>query len=427
MSATPGGRSHREHDVVVFGASGFVGRLVAAHLAEHAPGARVALAGRSRARVEQVRESLPERGRDWPVVVADVADRASIEGLAASARVVVTTVGPYAGRGLPLVAACAAAGTDYLDVTGEVLFMRDSITAHDATARASGARVVHAAGFDSEPSDLGVLLLAEAVRADGEGALGPTVLGVTAACGGVSGGTLASVWGQLERMRSDPAAARVVADPYALSPDRQAEPDRGPDGDDERDGWGARWDAMLGRWVGPFAMAGVNTRVVRRSNALTGWSYGRSLRYREVTALGRSPVWAPAAAAMSLGTAGLMAGARLRPVRSVLRRLTPSPGEGPSEALRRNGFFRIEVHTRTTTGARYRCDVVGVGDPGYQATSVMLGESALVLLDDAAGAPSSTSPAGAGGVLTPATALGLPLVRRLRAQGFTFAVRRLVS
>jgi len=424
MSPAPG---RREHDVVVFGASGFVGRLVAEHLAEHAPdGVRVALAGRSAAKVEQVRAGLPGPGQDFPVVLADAADVGSLEALAASARVVVTTVGPYDRRGLTLVGACAAAGTDYLDLTGEVLFMHDSIAAHDAAARASGARIVHAAGFDSEPSDLGVLLLAEAVRADDAGTLGRTVFGLTAARGGVSGGTLASMWGQLDRMRADPAAAGVVADPYALSPDRDGEPDRQPGGDDERDGWGARWDAMLGRWVGPFVMAGVNTRVVRRSNALTGWAYGSSLRYQEVVALGSSPVWAPAAAAMSIGTAGLMAGARVPPVQALMRRLLPGPGSGPSATVRRTGFFRVEVHTRTTTGARYRCDVVGVGDPGYQATSVMLGESALALLDDSAGPPSSVAPTG-GGVLTPATALGLPLVKRLRDNGFTFRVRKLAG
>lgn len=409
----------RTHDVVVLGASGFVGRLVAAHLAAHAPdGVRVALAGRSAARVEQVRAALPARARAWPVLVADVTDAASTAALASSARVVVTTVGPYDGRGLPLVRACAEAGTDYLDLTGEVLFVRDSAAAHHDLAAGTGARIVHAAGFDSEPSDLAVLLLAEQARADGEGTLGRTVLGVTGARGGVSGGTVASLWGQLERAERDPAAAAVIADPYALSPDRDAEPDRDPGGDDERDGYGARWDPLLGRWVGPFVMAGVNTRVVRRSNALTGWSYGRGLRYTEVVALGRGPQWAPAAVGLSAGTAGLLLGARVGAVRGLLRRLAPAPGEGPSEQSRRTGWFRLEVHSRTTTGAHYRCEVVGVGDPGYQATSVMLGESAMTLLGPDA-------PDAGGGVLTPATALGLPLVERLRAQGFTFEVTRL--
>jgi short subunit dehydrogenase-like uncharacterized protein len=419
MAAPGPDRTAREHDVVVFGASGFVGRLVAEHLADHAPDdVRVALAGRSSGRVEDVRAALPARARDWPVVVADSGDEASLAALAASARVVVTTVGPYDVRGLPLVAACAAAGTDYLDLTGEVLFVRDSIAGWHDTARASGARIVHAAGFDSEPSDLGVLLLADAVRADGAGTLGRTVLGVMGARGGVSGGTVATLWGQLDRTGGDAAAARTVADPYALSPDRDAEPDREPGAADERDGWGAGWDPLLGRWVAPFVMAGVNSRVVRRSNALSGWSYGRDLRYREVVALGRNPLWAPAAAGLSVGTAGLMLGARIRPVRAVMQRLAPSPGDGPSEQTRRTGWFRIEVHTRTTAGAHYRCDVRGVGDPGYQATSVMLGQSALALLDEA-------QPDVAGGVLTPAAAIGRPLVERLRAQGFTFAVTRL--
>ena len=273
----------RELDVVVFGATGFAGRLVAGYLAGHAPGGvRIGLAGRSERRLAGVRAGLGAAAAAWPLLVADSADPVSLAALARAARVVVTTVGPYRARGLALVQACAEAGTDYADLTGEVLFIRDSIDrCHDAAA-AAGARIVHCCGFDSVPSDLGVLLLHQAARADGAGDLLDTTLVVRALRGGVSGGTLASMTGQLEEMRASAERYRVVQDPYALSPDRAAEPDLG----DERDlGW-ARYDGELRMWTGPWAMAGINTRVVRRSNALQGWAYGRRFRYREVTGFG---------------------------------------------------------------------------------------------------------------------------------------------
>jgi short subunit dehydrogenase-like uncharacterized protein len=285
----------RELDVVVFGATGFVGRLVAGYLAGHAPGGvRVGLAGRSQRRLAEVRAGLGAAAAAWPLLAADSADPPSLAALARAARVVVSTVGPYRAQGLALVRACAGAGTDYADLTGEVLFIRDSIDhCHDAAAR-SGARIVHCCGFDSVPSDLGVLLLHLAARADDAGDLQDTTLAVTALRGGISGGTLASLMGQQDEVRASAARRQMVADPYALSPDRAAEPDLG----DERDPQGILYDGELRMWMAPFAMAGVNTRVVRRSNALQGWAYGRRFRYREVTGFSASPA-APLLAAMT--------------------------------------------------------------------------------------------------------------------------------
>jgi short subunit dehydrogenase-like uncharacterized protein len=284
----------RELDVVVFGATGFAGRLVAGYLAGHAAGeVRIGLAGRSGRRLADVRAGLGTAASDWPLLVADSADPVSLAALARAARVVVSTVGPYRALGLALVEACAGAGTDYADLTGEVLFIRDSIDRCHDTAAAAGARIVHCCGFDSVPSDLGVLGLHEAAGADGAGDLVDTTLVVTALRGRVSGGTLASMMGQQAEMRASAQLREIAADPYALSPDRAAEPDLG----DERDpGW-ARYDAGLGMWTGPFVMAGINTRVVRRSNALQGWAYGRRFRYREVTGFGAGPGAPPRAGA----------------------------------------------------------------------------------------------------------------------------------
>jgi short subunit dehydrogenase-like uncharacterized protein len=406
----------RELDIALFGATGFVGRLVAEYLAVNAPsGLRIGLAGRSADRLAAVRTGLGAAASDWPVVVADATDPADAERLARAARVVVTTVGPYRKLGLPLAGACAAAGTDYADLTGEMLFVRESISRHNAAAVATGARIVHSCGFDSIPSDLGVLALHEAVRSDGSGDLEETALVLAAMRGGVSGGTLASLTGQLDEMRASSAVRTAVRDPYALSPDRAAEPDLG----DEHDLMWARHDPVLGMWVAPFLMAGFNTRVVRRSNALQKWAYGREFRYQEVTGCG-SGLTAPAqAAAVAAATGALAACLAVRPVRSLLHPMLPDPGQGPSEKTRRSGYFRIQIHGRTSSGARYVSRVEANGDPGYAATAVMLGETGLCLALDRESLPDQA------GVLTPATAAGLPLVERLRAAGQTFETRRL--
>src|SRR6266581_9537014 len=326
----------RDLDVVVFGATGFVGRLVAGYLAGHAPrGVRIGLAGRFERRLADVRAGLGAAASAWPLLVADSADPPLLAALARAARVVVSTVGPYRAQGLALVQACAEAGTDYADLTGEVLFIRDSIDhCHDVAAR-SGARIVHCCGFDSVPSDLGVLLLHQAACSDDAGDLQDTTLVVTALRGGVSGGTLASLMGQQEEVRASAERRQVVQDPYALSPDRAAEPDLG----DERDLDWVRYDGDLRRWVGPFVMAGINTRVVRRSNALQDWAYGRRFRYREVTGFGTSLAAPMLGAAVSAGLKAAEAWLAFGPSRALLGRLLPAPGQGPGGKTRRTGLF----------------------------------------------------------------------------------------
>ena len=398
----------REHDIVLHGATGFVGALVAAYLAgaAHAD-VRIALSGRSREKLERTRAELPSSAQGWPLDVADAADPTALAALAASTRVVVSTVGPNATYGLPLVEACARAGTHYADLTGEVLFVREAIDRCDALARESGARIVHSCGYDSVPSDLGVLLLHEAA-----GELADVRL-VATAKGGLSGGTVASMRAQMDAMRHDPAARRLAADPHALSPDPAAEPapvqppDAGPPG-----------RLRDGTWTAPFIMAGYNTRIVRRSNALTDWSYGRGLRYGELMGCGRGVRGAAAAGAVTAGLVGALAGISAAmttaPTRALLDRVLPAPGSGPSAASRAAGWFRSELHAVASGGRRFRAVVAGPGDPGYAATAVMLGESALCLAEDATGDRA--------GSLTPATAMGTALVERLRKAGHTYDV-----
>ena len=411
-------RERRDLDIVVFGATGFVGRLVAGYLAEHAPPAiRIGLAGRSTQRLTQLRESLGPAAATWPLLVANADDPDTLRAMVEATTVVATTVGPYSRYGMPLVQACAQAGTDYADLTGEVLFVRETLDRYAELSKASGARIVHSCGFDSIPSDLGVLLLFEQARRDDEGRLEDTTLVVTSMKGGFSGGTIDSMRASAETVAADRTLLKLFADPYSLSPDRPAEPDLGS----QRDLTRIHRDADLDLWVGPFVMAPYNTRIVRLSNALKGWEYGPRFRYGEAMAFG-SGITAPArAAAVSAGTAGAIAAMGFRPARAILDRFLPAPGEGPSEQSRRGGHFRIQIRTRTSTGARYRCLVAARGDPGYQATSVMLGESALCLAVDRDRLPDR------GGVLTPATAMGDVLVDRLRDADVTLTVDRLGS
>jgi short subunit dehydrogenase-like uncharacterized protein len=256
------------------------------------------------------------------------------------------------------------------------------------------------------------MLLHQEATARDAGDLEDTTLVVTDVRGSLSGGTLASGKLQADEVRANPKLGKVVADPYALSPDRTEEPKLG----DERDQTWVKRDDDLRTWTAPFIMAGINTRIVRRSNALTGWEYGRRFRYREVMGFGDGPVAAAKAAGVSTAVGGMWAAMSFRPSRAVLDRALPKPGEGPDEKARRNGRFRIEVHTRTSSGKRLVARVEAQGDPGYAATSVMLGESALCLALDGDRLP------GRGGVLTPATAMGPVLVDRLRAAGQTLSV-----
>src|SRR5215216_623459 len=400
----------RELDVVLFGATGFVGKLTAEYLARAAPdGVRIGLAGRSREKLERVRRELGARAADWPLIVADSQDGVALAELAARTTAVATTVGPYRRYGMALVEACAAAGSHYADLTGETLFMRETIERFDAPARASGARIVHNCGFDSIPSDIGVLVLHEAA-----GELTDTTLVVRRVRGGVSGGTLASLKGTVDDIKKDRSLMRVLADPYALSPHRDTEPELGK----EADLRGAEHSDDLGTWFGPFVMAPVNTRVVRRSNALQDWAYGRRFRYREVMDFGSGLTGRAKALGVGGGMAALTAGLALPPSRFALDRVLPDPGAGPKEELVREGLFVIEIHARTPADERWVCRVEAQGDPGYGATSVMLGESALTLGLDAEKLPDRA------GVLTPATGLGLRLADRLRAAGQTFEATR---
>jgi short subunit dehydrogenase-like uncharacterized protein len=406
--------STREFDIVVYGASGFVGTLLAHYLAEHAPpGTKIALAGRNREKLEQVRAQLPGEALNWPIILADASSVDALNDMARRTTVVATTVGPYAKYGLPVALACAEAGTHYTDLTGEVTFVRECIDACDDQAQRSGARIVNSCGFDSIPSDLGVYLTWEQAKSDGSGGLRDTTLVVRAARGGFSGGTIDSLRHQVQRASEDRRIAKLLVDPFALSPHREVEPPLSKDSVD-KDVQSAGYDRTMQTWTAPFVMASYNTRIVRRSNALLGWEYGKDFHYQEVVAYGKSPVAAVMAFGTAVGLAGLITGMRYRPTRVVLDRFLPDPGEGPSEETREKGFFKLRINATTDSGAAYRTEVAANGDPGYKATSMMLGESALALALDGDRLPARA------GVLTPAVAMGDVLIERLRNAGMVF-------
>ncbi len=330
----------REFDLVLFGATGFVGKLTAEYLTGAAPeSARIALAGRSLDKLTAVRDGLGPKAANWGLVVADSKDQAALDELAARTKVVVTTVGPYLRYGMPLVAACAKAGTHYADLTGEPLFIREAIDAYHEQAVATGAKIVNSCGYDSIPSDLSVYQLYRRTVEDNSGELVDTTL-VASLKGGVSGGTIDSGRAMMEAVAADPAKGKVLSHPYSLSPDRSMDPDVGRQSDQALSRASAI-DPSLDGWVSTFVMAAHNTKVVRRSNGLLGWVYGKNFRYREVMSAGKSRLAPLVAAGMAGGiVAGLTAGALLSRAsagRKLLDRVLPKPGTGPSEQARKSG------------------------------------------------------------------------------------------
>ncbi|MBF6352602.1 saccharopine dehydrogenase NADP-binding domain-containing protein [Nocardia flavorosea] len=408
----------REFDLIVFGATGFVGKLTARYLLDAAPAvARIALAGRSERKLAAVRDEIG--AHDWGLVVADSTDQASLDALAARTTAVITTVGPYLRYGMPMVAACAQAGTHYADLTGEPLFIREAIDSYHEQAVRTGAKIVNSCGYDSVPSDLSVYQLYRRTVADNTGELGDTTL-IATMRGGVSGGTVDSGRAMMEAVAADKSKGAILSHPYSLSPDKSMDPDVGRQSDLvlER---AREIDPSLDGWVGTFVMAAHNTKIVRRSNGLLGWVYGKNFRYRETMGAGSSALAPVVAAGISGGVlAGMAAGgllSRFRAGRALLDRILPAPGTGPGERTRENGWFRMRTYTRTSSGARYLATFSGQGDPGYKATAVMLGESGLALAFD----PKPE----AAGILTPAAAMGDVLTERLRAAGMTIDVEPL--
>lgn len=398
----------RTFDVVVWGATGFTGRLVAKYLAEHGdPALRWAIGGRNKQKLEEIKATLPAN-RELAMVVHDATSSSSMTELARSTRVVCTTVGPYARHGKELANACAAEGTDYCDLTGEPPFIRWSIDELEVLAKRTGARIVHTCGFDSIPSDLGVLLLADKLG----GPIEAVRFVLTESRGGMSGGTIASALGIAEDMQSDPKVRRVLKDPNSFDPGPLGARDR-----TRRKGPSLiHWNADVEKFVAPFPMGVVNERVVRRSNRLMGDRYGEDFDYRESMVVGSAMKGLPGALGLTVGLGGFALLSAFKPTRDLLAKALPKPGEGPSERSRSRGFFKCSLFAKRGEETLATAHVEGTSDPGYGETAKMLGEAAMCLALD------PRSEQFSGGVLTPATAMGMKLVDRLRRAGMRFEV-----
>ena len=384
----------REFDIIVYGATGFTGRLVAEYLTQHyadrkdAP--KWAMAGRSAAKLAEVRDLIGAPA-DTPLIVADASDPATLDAMAARATVILTTVGPYQLYGNELVAACVKAGTAYADLCGEPGWMREMIDEHEAAAKASGARITFSCGFDSIPFDLGVhFLQAEAVKRHGKPA--PRVKGrVRNMAGGASGGTIASLTETLKAVAKKPSLALLLKSSFALTP--------GFEGPSQPTGLFPEYDSATGTWTAPFVMAPINTKNVHRTNFLLGHAWGADLVYDEMvmTTIGD----AGKAMAEAMAKANPFGESKLK------------PGEGPSREERENGFYDILFIGEYPDGTTVRASVQGDRDPGYGSTSKMLAETGITLLANK----------GDGGVWTPGALLGDALIARLTEHaGLTFQI-----
>jgi short subunit dehydrogenase-like uncharacterized protein len=399
-------RADRTLDLVLFGATSFVGRILCAYLVErHGTDGplRWAIAGRDRARLDQVAEEVGADGPGTPLerIVVDATDAEGLRDMAGRTSVVVSTVGPYARYGSELVAAVAEVGTDYCDLTGEPQWMRRMIDAHHDTAVHSGARVLHACGFDSIPSDLGVWFTQQQASARWQEPCTEVQMQVRSMRGGPSGGTVASMLDLVQEAASDKAVRRLLADPYALVPAELRPSAPQP----ARRGVGR--DRGSGQWLAPFVMAAVNTKVVHRTNALAGRPWGPAFRYDESMATGSSPLGALASLGVTAGVGIGTALAAVGPTRRLLQRVVPSPGEGPSPEAQARGNFELVFRGSTSDGRTITTSVTGDRDPGYGSTAKMLGEVAVLLGET----PAATL---GGGFWTPASAFGDVLVERLR-------------
>jgi short subunit dehydrogenase-like uncharacterized protein len=395
-------KQDRQHDVVVYGATSFVGQILCRFLVRRhgtEGDLRWAIAGRSASKLDEVAAST---GADVPRIVADASDRAALDELAASTKVVASTVGPYALYGSELVAAVVDAGGDYCDLTGEVQWMRRMIDAHQARAEETGARIVHTCGFDSIPSDLGTWFLQQRAIEEFGAPCVEVRMSVKGARGGVSGGTAASGMQMFEEMAADPELRKLVGDPYVLAPvDLRQGPKQPGLGQPTRDD---RFES----WVAPFVMAPTNSAVVLRTHALLGQPWGREFTYGETMMTGDGLVGGVAAWGMTAGLAAFTGAASFGPTRKLLGKVIPKPGSGPSEAKQQAGWFDLRFVGRTADGREIRTKVTGDADPGYGSTAKMLGESAVAFLDLD---PQMVG----GGFWTPASAFGDALIERLEA------------
>nr|WKF60315.1 Putative trans-acting enoyl reductase [Paraburkholderia busanensis] len=399
-----------DYDLVVFGATSFVGQILTRYLVEylsaHTETMRWALAGRSESKLASLKRSLGPAGQNVPVIVADAENESQLRSMCEQTRVVVSTVGPYASYGEPLIKVCAETGTDYCDLTGETPWIKRMIEKYEPTARQSGARIVHCCGFDSVPSDMGVYFLQQHARNEWGVPATRIKMRVKTLKGGVSGGTVASMINIVKEAATDAALRKSLANPYALCP-----PDHGFTAR-QHAVKAARFDPDFSGWIAPFVMAAVNERVVHRSNALAANAYGGQFLYDEAMLTGSGFRGRVNAVTVVAGLGAFMLGIVIGPVRAAMERfLLPKPSEGPSPEAQLAGRYDLRFFGKADDGRTLRVKVTGDRDPGYGSTGKILGQAAVSLALDHV--RDGMKVERAGGFWTPATLFDDRFIARL--------------
>ncbi|MFT6776906.1 MAG: short subunit dehydrogenase-like uncharacterized protein [Paraglaciecola sp.] len=400
-------------DIVIFGATSFVGQILTRYLLDQFPlegDLKWAIAGRSQSKLDDLKSSLGVTGASLDVLVADAADEDSLRFLCESTRVVISTVGPYALYGEPLVKTCVALGTDYCDLTGEVQWIAKMLERYENEAKISGARIVHSCGFDSIPSDLGVYFLQQHAKQQFGETCSSIKMRVKKMKGAASGGTVASMTNIFKEVASNPALRKTLANPYAICP-----PDHG-NNTRQNSMNRPQYDTDFNSWVAPFVMAVINTRIVYRSNALIEGGYSQNFEYNEAMLTGKGLIGSGIAAGVGVGLGGFAMAAVIPPTRWVMEKfILPKPGEGPSQDAQEKGCYDLRFYGKTDSGQEIRCKVTGNQDPGYGSTAKMLGQAAACLVQDI------NKDKVQGGFWTPASIFGAQLITRLESHaGLTF-------
>jgi short subunit dehydrogenase-like uncharacterized protein len=402
-------------DIIIFGATSFVGQILTRYmLAQFDVGGELkwAIAGRSQNKLNELKLSLGTAGETLDILVADAADEDSLRSLCLSTRVIISTVGPYALYGEPLVKVCVALGTDYCDLTGEVQWIAKMLERYEDEAKKSGARIVNSCGFDSVPSDLGVYFLQHHAKQKFGQACSSIKMRVKKMKGAASGGTVASMTNIFKEVASNPALRKVLANPYAICPSDHGNTVR-------QDNMNRpQYDDDFNSWVAPFVMAVINTRIVHRSNALVEDGYSQHFDYNEAMLTGKGLMASGIAAGVGVGLGAFAMAAVIPPTRWAMEKfILPKPGEGPSIEAQEKGFYDLRFYGKTDDGQEIRCKVTGDQDPGYGSTAKMLGQAAACLAQDI------SKDNVQGGFWTPASVFGTQLITRLEKHaGLTFEI-----
>ena len=416
----------RAYTIVLYGATSFVGQITAHYLAqfltEQKPNEDAshsvtwAIAGRDEDKLKKLQDEIVSKQGNKAdkvaIIIANSNDEASLDAMTKQTKVIISTVGPYLKYGEPLIKSCAQNGTDYVDLTGEAIFIKDMLDKYQDTAKQSGARIVNSCGFDSIPSDLGVYFTQQQAQDKFNQACETIHMRVKAAKGGVSGGTIASMGTIFEEVGEDKARRKQVANPYLLNDDTDAPTTR------QKNISKPEYDDDHKRWLAPFVMAVINTRIVHRTNQLLSYEYGREFKYDEAMWMQDGVKGKLMSYGLSAGLLGFASAMMFKPSRELLsKHVLPKSGSGPSKSEQENGFFDIRFFGTTAKQDTINTKVTGDRDPGYGSTSRMLAQSALCLAQDV------SQDAVAGGFWTPATAMGDKLIQRLEEHaGLSFEV-----